>query len=313
MDKFGEMSVFLRVVEEGSFSAAGRGLMLSPSAVSKLIARLEARLEVRLFERIAGAIRLTEEGDRFRLASQRVVDAMEEAERIAGSADAEVSGTLNIHAPLTTAKYLLAPMLPALLERHPKLRLKFIVGTERGDFVKEGIDVAIHSGRPTELSLVGRPLMPRPWVIAAAPSYLAKFGTPKVPDDLLQHRCLNFTIRTQWNSWTFREDGALKTIDIPNHVGANQGELLRTLALVGLGIVRLAEFNIAADLKGGTLVQLLEDFREKASDMLYVLYPRGKVLAPRVKAFLQFLEEHFADPPAQGGARAGAEGRRRPS
>ena len=209
MDKFGEMTVFLRVVEEGSFSGAGRRLLLSPSAVSKLIARLESRLHVRLFERIAGSIRLTQEGEKFRQASQRVVDAMAEAENAVTTADSEVSGVLHIHTPLTTAKYLIAPLLPALLERHPDLRLEFIIGTERGDFVKQGIDVAIHSGRPTELSLIGRPLMPRPWVIAAAPCYLHKHGTPRTPEQLLQHRCLNFTIRTHWNSWTFREDGAL--------------------------------------------------------------------------------------------------------
>jgi DNA-binding transcriptional LysR family regulator len=294
MDKFGEMTVFLRVVEEGSFSGAGRRLLLSPSAVSKLIARLEARLNVRLFERIAGSIRLTEEGARFQRASQRVVDAMDEAESVAAATDAEVSGTLHIHTPLTTAKYLIAPLLPALMDKHPALRLEFIIGTERGDFVKQGIDVAIHSGRPTELSLIGRPLMPRPWVIAAAPSYLQTYGTPQTPDDLLRHRCLNFTIRTQWNAWTFREsDGALKTIDIPKHVGANQGELLRTLAIVGLGVVRLAEFNIAADLASGALVPLLTDYRENTDDMLYVLYPRGRVLAPRVRAFLDFLDVHF--------------------
>ena len=142
--------------------------------------------------------------------------------------------------------------------------------------------------------------MPRPWVIAAAPSYLQKHGTPQTPDDLRRHRCLNFTIRTQWNAWTFREsDGALKTIDIPKHVGANQGELLRTLAIVGLGVVRLAEFNIAADLASGALVPLLADYRESTDDMLYVLYPRGRVLAPRVRAFLDFLEVHF---PASGRA-----------
>lgn len=294
MDKFGEMTVFLCVVEEGSFSGAGRRLLLSPSAVSKLIARLEARLHVQLFERIAGTIRLTQEGQNFRLASLRVVDAMAEAENVARLADAEVSGVLHIHAPLTTAKYLLAPLLPKLLEKHPALRLEFIIGTERGDFVRQGIDVAIHSGRPTELSLVGRPLMPRPWIIAAAPSYLEKHGTPQTPDELLQHRCLNFTIRTQWNAWTFREsDGALKTIDIPNQVGANQGELLRTLAIVGMGVVRLAEFNIAKDIHAGTLVPLLAAYREKTDDMLYVLYPKGKTLAPRVRAFLRFLDEHF--------------------
>lgn len=293
MDKFGEMTVFLRVVEDGSFSGAGRRLQLSPSAVSKLITRLESRLNVRLFERIAGSIRLTQEGHKFKEASQRVVDAMVEAENVLTTAESEVSGVLHIHTALTTAKYLLAPLLPALLEQHPNLRLEFILGTERGDFVKQGIDVAIHSGRPTELSLIARPLVRRPWIIAAAPSYLRKHGTPKTPDDLLQHRCLNFTIRTHWNSWTFRENDALTTIDIPRTVGSNQGELLRTLAIVGLGVVRLAEFHIADDIKAGTLVPLLDAYREKTDDMLYVLYPSGRALAPRGRVFLQFLEENF--------------------
>jgi len=296
MDKFGEMSVFLCVVEEGSFSAAGRRMQLSPSTVSKLIARLEARLRVRLFERIAGSIRLTQEGEIFRRGSQRVVDAMNTAEDATSAGESKVAGVLHIQTALTTAKYLLAPLLPALLERHPALRMEFKIGTTRGDFVRDGIDVAIHSGRPTELSLIARPLMRRPWVIAAAPSYLERHGVPATPDDLLKHQCLNFTVRTQWNAWTFREaDGALKTIDIPKYVGADQGEMLRTLALVGLGVVRLAEFHIAADLAAGTLVPLLDDYREKADDMLYVLYTRGKVLAPRVSAFLQFLSESFSE------------------
>lgn len=162
MDQYAELTVFLRVVEEGSFSAAGRKLELSPSAVSKLISRLEARLNVRLFERIAGSIRLTQEGERFQAAGERVVQAMVDAESAINVADADISGVVRIHTALTTAKYLIAPKLPLLLDKHPKLRLDFVLGTERGDFVKQGIDVAIHSGRPSELSLVGRPLMLRP-------------------------------------------------------------------------------------------------------------------------------------------------------
>lgn len=296
MSKFGDITVFLCVAEEGSFSGAARRLLLSPSAVSKLIGRLEMRLNARLFERVAGSIRLTQEGRKFQTAGLRVIEAMAEAEESVTRSDAPVSGVLHIHTPLTIAKYLLAPLLPELLEQYPELGLEFIIGTERPDFSKQGIDVAIHSGRPTELSLIGRPLMRRPWVIAASPSYIAKYGAPQTPDDLLQLRCLNFTIRTHWNSWTFREkDGALKTIDIPRHVGSNQGELLRSMAIAGLGVVRLAEFNIAADLRAGRLVRLLDGFREKSADMLYVLYPKGRVLAPRVQAFLSFLEGHFRE------------------
>ncbi|MDB5818118.1 MAG: transcriptional regulator, LysR family [Rhizobacter sp.] len=299
MDKFGEMTVFLRVAEDGSFSGAGRKLSLSPSAVSKLIARLESRMNVRLFERVAGTIRLTEEGNRFRQASERVVQAMEEAENVAASPLSSASGTLHIHAPLTTAKYLLAPLMRALLERHPALRLEFVISTDRADFVKGGIDVAVHSGRPTEMSLIARPLMPRPWVISAAPSYLERHGVPAVPEDLHRHRCLNFTTRTQWNSWTFQEDGHLKAMDLPSQVGANQGELLRTLAIVGLGVVRLARFSIEQDLRAGTLVPVLTSYMDHSDDMMYVLYARGRVLAPRVRAFLQLIDERF---PLESGA-----------
>lgn len=294
MDKFGELQVFLRVVEEGSFSGAGRRLHLSPSTISKLIARMEARLGVRLFERVAGAIRLTQEGERFRAAGEQVVQAMEEAEAGVRVADAEVSGTVRIHTALTTAKYLVAPRLPRLLDKHPRLHLDFVLGTERGDFIRQGLDVAIHSGRPTEQTLIGRPLMVRPWVIAAAPQYLARHGTPQRPEDLLRHRCLNFTIRTQWNRWTFHDEGGLKTIDIPNYIGANQGELLRTFALLGLGVVRLARFHIAGDLESGALVPLLTQYQERTEDdRFYLLYPRGRSLAPRVRAVVDFLAQEF--------------------
>ena len=294
MDEYAELKVFLRVVEHGSFSAAGRSLNLSPSAVSKLIGRLENRLGARLFERVAGSIRLTQEGERFRSAGERVVQAMSDAESSIRVNKADVAGLVRIHTALTTAKYLIAPKLPQLLARHPKLRLDFVLGTERGDFVKQGSDVAVHSGRPTELTLIGRPLMLRPWVVAASPDYLQRCGLPKRPEDLLEHHCLNFTIRTHWNRWSFQDAGGVKTIDIPSYIGSNQGELLRTLALSGLGIVRLAHFNIAEDLSAGRLIALLGGFMEQTEeDRFYLLYPRGRMLAPRVRAVVNFLSEQL--------------------
>lgn len=293
MDRFGELMVFLRVVETRSFSGAARVLGMSPSAVSKLIARLESRLGVRLFDRIAGSIRLTQEGERFQRHGRGVVEAMAEAENAAAAPDQDVSGVLHIHTPLTFAKCLLAPLLPAFLARHPNLRLEFILGTARGDFMKDGIDVAIHSGPPKELPLIARPIARRRWLIAASPAYLARHGAPTAPDELLAHRCLDFTVRRNWNSWSFRENGALKTIDVRSYIGANQGELLRTLAIEGLGVVRLAEFHIGRDVRDGRLIELLAEYRDPNDDLMYVLYPHRLHLAPRVRAFVDFLEEHF--------------------
>jgi DNA-binding transcriptional LysR family regulator len=293
MDRFDELTVFLRVVETSSFSGAARALAMSPSAVSKLVARLEARLGARLFDRIGGSIRLTQEGERFRVHGARVVEAMTEAENAVAASEHDVSGVLHVHTPLTFAKYVLAPLLPQFLERHPQLRMEFILGTARGDFMRDGIDVAIHSGHPKELPLIARPIARRRWLIAAAPSYIRKHGAPTVPEDLPAHHCLNFTVRTNWNSWGFRQNGAFKTIEIPSYVGADQGELLRTLAIEGLGVVRLAEFHIGHDVREGRLIELLAEYRDPVDDLMYVLYPHRQNLAPRVRAFLDFLDEHF--------------------
>ena len=293
MDRFEELTVFLRVVEASSFSGAARALAMSPSAVSKLVARLEARLGVRLFDRIAGSIRLTQEGERFKVHGKRALDAIVEAESSVAATDHDVAGVLHVHTPLTFAKYVLAPLLPKFLAQHPNLRIEFILGTSRGDFLRDGIDVAIHSGHPKELPLIARPIARRRWLIAAAPSYVSEHGAPTSPDELRVHRCLNFTVRTNWNSWSFRQDGALKTIDIPSYVGADQGELLRTLAIEGLGVVRLAEFHIGHDVRESRLIELLAEYRDPVDDLMYVLYPHRRNLAPRVRAFLDFLDEHF--------------------
>lgn len=295
MDRFAEIQVFICVLEEGSFSAAARKLDVSPSAVSKVIQRLEARLNVRLFERIGAMVRPTAEAEKFGSAGLRAVQALEYAESSVQPKQ-ELDGVVRIYTALTTAKYLIAPRLREFADGYPKLGLEFILGTDRADFAKSGIDVAILSGRPTELSLIGKPLMIRKWVIAAAPRYLERYGTPVQPDDLLQHQCLNFTIRTNWNTWTFREEDGLTTINLQSYMGANQGELLRTLAIEGLGIVRLAEFNIAADIAQGRLVPLLQAYQESSEDdRFYLLFPKGRAAAPRTRAVLDFLYECFKE------------------
>lgn len=301
MDKFTEIQVFLAVVAEGSFSAAARKLERTPSAVSKIVSRTELRLGVRLFDRIGGLIRLTHEGHAFKASAQRVVEAMLDAENGVSPDPSAIGGVLRVHTSLTFAKYQLAPLLPLLFQRYPGLHIDFVIGTDRLDFLAHEIDVAIHSGNPPELSLVGKPLFTRRWMIAASDAYLGKHGIPVKPDDLLTHCCLNFTVRTHWNTWTFLEGGQLRELAIPQgRVGADQGELLRTLALQGLGVVRLAEFHIGQDVRQGRLVELLRKFQPPVQDTMYVLYPQGRSLAPRVRAFLAFLDEHFRDPDNAG-------------
>lgn len=289
-----EIRIFLRVLQEGSFSAAARSLGASPSMISKNIARLEKRLNVSLFERIAGNIRTTQEAEIFKYEAQKILNAVQSAEESLAIHRSKVAGTVRIHTALPTAKYLIAPILPELFEQYPFLKLEFTLEPRRGDFLEDKIDLAIHSGRPTELSLIGRPLMSRPWTIAAAPSYIEKFGKPQSPKELSRHRCLNFSIWTHWNSWTFREDGLISSVDDSNTlISANQGELLRTLALQGLGIVRLAHFHIKDDIKKGNLVPLLEkNIEQSLDDQFYLLYPKKKQTL-RARVVIDFLYERL--------------------
>lgn len=288
-----DIHVFLCVLEEGSFSAAGRKLDRTPSSVSKTIQRLEKRLNVSLFERIDGQIRATSEAEILKNKGQLAVRSIDKARESLASQKDRIAGLVRIHTALTTAKYLLAPLMPKLVAQYPQLEFDFVLDSQRSDFLEQEIDIAIHSGRPVEQTLIGRPLMFRPWVIAAAPAYLEQYGTPTTPADLANHKCLNFSVRTQWNSWTFNENNTIMSAEQTPFISANQGEFLRTLALYGMGIVRLAHFNLAEDLRQGRLIALLQnDTAQSHEDQFYLLYPKRKQTA-RAKAVIDFLHEHL--------------------
>lgn len=290
----GELEVFFAVVDTGSFSAAGRKLALSPSAVSKLIARIENRLDARLFQRTPRALQLTEAGETLHREGQNVFDALANAENAVMQNSANISGVLRIHSIFTFAKYQLAPVIGEFLDRYPHLRLEFHLSNDPVDMIEQKIDVAIHSGALPDSSLIARQLITSPWIICGSPAYLAKRGTPRIPADLSAHNCLNFTHRTHWNSWPLLDDEQqVKTIDVKGNIGANQGDMLLELARHGVGLVRLAEFHIGEDLRQGRLVPLLESCRSNKQEPLFVVYQSRRHLSPRVKVFLTFLDEKF--------------------
>jgi len=291
----GELEVFFAVVDSGSFSAAARRLGLTPSAVSKLVSRLEARLDARLLQRSSRALSLTEAGRALYEEGQGVFAALASAENAVKACSDEVSGTLRVHSMVTFAKYQLAPAIGDFLARHPRLRVEFVLSNDAVDFIEHRIDVSIQGGPLPDSSLVARRLLHSPWIICAAPGYLARYGTPAVPGDLAHHNCLNFTQRTDWNAWPLIENGVEKAVPAQGNVGANLGDMLLELARSGLGLVRLAEFHIRDDLRSGRLVPVLEAFRAPAQEPLYVVYQGRKHLSPRVRAFLGFMEECFSD------------------
>jgi Transcriptional regulator len=297
MDRFEEMRVFVRVAEDGGFSAASRTLSLTPSAISKLIARLEARLGVRLFQRSSRQVFLTAEGENFYAGALRALEAVDEAEAVSLGAGTP-TGILRIRSVPTFARYQLAPLMPEFLRRHPRLQVEFLLSNEGVGLLDGNVDVAIRSGELTDSSLISRRIASSRWIICASPRYLEAHGTPASAVDLANHECLNFSMSTHWNAWPFTTgNGQPSRVKARGRIAANQGDMLLALARAGMGIVRLAEFHISEDLADGRLVPLFPDQQDDTEEPIYAVYQNRRHLSPRVRVFLDFLEESFSRGP----------------
>lgn len=298
-DRIREFDIFLRVTEEASFSAAARSLDCDPSTISKVIQRLENRLGVRLFNRTSRALALTQEGESFLEAAQRVVDAITDAENVIGQGTAEVSGTLRINSTLAFVVYHVVPHLPDFVRRYPKLRLDFVLTATPMDMFENQIDISLRGGFIPDSTLVAKRIASSRWIICAAPSYLEQAGVPRTPADLSRHNCLNFLPGSYRSRWPVRDHGDNLNLDVKGNVSTNSPDLLRALTCSGLGVARLSEAHIGNDLLSGRLVPLLEEFQFDTEEPVFAVYPSKRNLSPRVKAFLDFLDEklHARPPP----------------
>lgn len=295
MNRYGEMLVFVRAVADGGFSAAARSLSLTPSAVSKLIARMENRLGVSLFDRSRRTVTLTPEAKAFHDAALRAIDAMEETDAavLGGGATRD---TLRIRLMPTFAVSQLAPLIPRFRMLHPALRLELHLKIEPGNILDGGIDVAIHVGHLADSSMVAHRFASTRWIICAAPGYIARHGAPTTPDELGQHECLNFVPSNPASIWRVKgTERPARRIKISSSIVTNQGQMLLELARAGVGIVRLAEYHIRGDLRSGSLVELFPDQQSQEQDPIYAVYQSKRHLSHRVRVFLDFLDSSFAD------------------
>lgn len=292
MNQLAELEVFIAVVETGSFSAAARRLSRSPSAVSKLISRMEARLRTLLFERTSREVRPTEAGHTLHREGMRVLEALTEAESALQRHAEDARGTLRVHCIFTFAKYQLAPIMADFTRANPEIRVEFLLNNDPLDMVEHNIDVAIHSGALPDSSLIARRLPASRWIVCASPDYLQRHGMPQSPDDLAHHNCLSFTHRTHWNTWPF--EGFGRGIKAVGNLGADQGDMLMQLAVQGAGIARLAHYHIQGELAAGRLVPILQRYQPTRAEPIYMIYKSRKYLAPKVKAFIDFLDARFA-------------------
>lgn len=297
MDSSTQMTIFVRAVQEGGFSAAARALNLSPSAVSKQVSRLEDRLGMRLLNRSTRHISLTDEGQTFYERCARIVEEIEEVEEWAAARQGSVRGILHLASTVPFVKYHLLPLLPEFAKRYPELQVSLEVTDRAVDLIEEGFDVAIRfTEQLSDPSLVARPLAVNRRIICAAPSYLEAYGTPQTPEELSNHNCLRLYTVSAFNDWEFEGPEGTCVPYVSGNFETNSADALYHATLAGLGIARLSTYIIGPDLKAGRLVRLLHNYvHEKAS--ILAVYPHRRHLSPKVRAFIDFLLEKFTPIP----------------
>jgi DNA-binding transcriptional LysR family regulator len=292
VNRSGEMEVFVRVVELGGFSAAARALRMTPSAVSKLIGRLESRLAVRLLNRSTRQVQLTPEGCVFYERSVRVLADLEEAERCAALNEAP-RGRLSVNANVPFGEHFLLPLAAAFLLKYPDITLDLVLTDEVIDILEQRADVAVRAGPLKSSRLLARKLGATRKVIVGAPAYLERRGVPTRPADLQQHNLLGFNYARAMEGWPLLDQGAIINVATIGNAQVSDGEGLRRLTLAGLGLARLAAFQVRDDIASGRLQPLLEDFNPGDTEEVHAVFlGQGGHLPARVRVLLDFLVEN---------------------
>lgn len=286
------MAIFASVVEEGGFSQAARRLGLSKSAVSKQVAQLEDRLGARLLVRTTRRVNTTEAGDQFYERCRRIVAEAEAAEAEVGRSRDQATGTLRVSAPVSFGYRRLAEPLAAFLSAFPDVAAVIALNDRRVDLIEEGYDVALRIGDLGDSSLIRRRLCPISMTTSAAPGYLAKHGTPAHPSDLKHHDCLGYDYLEGGEAWVFHGPSGPIRRRFKPRIRANNGDILVAAAIAGHGVIHTPTFTAVEALEAGTLTPVLENWA--SPDLaLYAVYPAGRPLPAKTRAFIDFLAQHF--------------------
>lgn len=288
-NRAGEMQVFLRVVESGSFSEAARVLRMTPSTVSKLVARIEARLGVRLLERSTRRLSLTAEGQIYYDRSQSLLATLEDIERDLSQGAGSMGGTVRVSASVGFGILGVEPLLPAFWACYPNIVVDLSLSDEIVDLYLDRTDVAFRVGPLPDSGMTARKLGAAPRKIVAAPAYLARHGTPQTIADLADHACLGFNFRRAAPVWPLRDSGRIVDRHLTGPLIANNGETVRRMALAGMGLARMGEFHVREDLRQGALVEVLTESVAGDSEDVHALYLGGPHLPHRLRAFLDFM------------------------
>lgn len=292
MDKLSSIRAFVKVVQLGSFSEAGRALRLSRSAISKYVIELEQELGVQLLNRTTRSAVPTENGQAYYDRCVAILAELEEADLAVSRAQAEPRGLLRINAPMSFGTLRLGPALAEFLGRYPELQIQLTLSDEQIDAVQEGFDVTLRIADLPSSSLIARKIMAVDRAICASPAYLKQRGTPAHPRDLKDHDCLTYGFLATGNQWKLTGPDGEHWLSVPWRLCANNAEVLMQAALHDRGIALLPDFIAADALARGALVPILKDY-SAPSITLYAIYPPTRHLSVKVRLFIDFLVERL--------------------
>lgn len=291
MDRLDELQVFLAILDTGSLAAAGRKLMRSPPAVTRVLGTLEQRLGARLIERSTRRLTPTEAGLEFAQQARRVLGEYEAA--LASHAPATPRGMLRITAPVIFGRRHVTPLVTRFLVAYPEIQANIVLSDRNVDLIDDGIDAAFRIGTLPDSGMVARRLGEVRRMVVASPAYLKRRAAPQRPADLSAHDVvLNATARPL-PEWRFRHSGRDLAVRLQPRLQLNDVEATLNTVRGGFGIGRFLSYQVADDLKKGKLVRLLEAY-EPPPLPVHLLVPSGRQMPPRLRTFVEYALAHYA-------------------
>lgn len=305
MDRLDAMAVFAAIVDGGSLSAAGRRLNVPLATVSRKLADLEAHLKTRLLTRSTRKLVLTDAGRDYLDACRHILEQVDEAERAAAGAYANVRGQLVVAAPIVLGRLHLVPVAAAFLEAHPEVDLHLRLGDRNVNLIEEHVDLALRIGALPDSNLVATSVGAVRRVVGASPAYLKRFGTPRTLDDLVAHRCITFDGLDAADAWTFVDGAGVKrAVRVRSRLVVSTADAAIEAAMLGLGLTRVLSYQVAAAFQDGRLVRVLAA-EEPPAVPASLIYPAQGRLPMKTRAFIDMAMGMLRDRLSALGAASG--------
>ena len=292
-----DLGFFSTLVSAGSLNAAARELGITTAAVSKHLALMESRMGVSLVTRTTRRMSLTPEGELYLEHARRILGDLDDMEQLLGASKATPRGLLRVNATLGFGRSHVAPLISKFARKYPLVEVQLQLSVNPPALTDDSYDVCIRFGPPPDGRVIAKYLAPNRRLLCAAPSYLAKHGAPKVPNDLTRHNCIGIRQGDEaYGVWRLSHgrgrNASVEVIKTRGKMTTNDGEIAVNWALDGHGIVMRAEWDIGRYLRSGRLLQVLSQYHTLDAD-IHAVYPQRHQMAARVQAFVDFVALSF--------------------